>query len=97
MEIHGSDIVLDGKPPTKEIILAVLLGFWPQLIVENDENDDFFVYMDQRAKDSWDGKGWADDNDADMIYFLPREKQLTIVIDDNGDLMYMVEAVKKTM
>jgi hypothetical protein len=97
MDICGNDIIVEGVPPSKEAMLEVVRGFWPDMVVEDDEAEDFFVYKDQRAKDIWDGVGLTDDNDADMIYFLPRENGLTMVIDTAKTLMYITDEVKNLM
>lgn len=95
MEIHGCDIVIKCQPPEKEAILEKIRGFWPSLVVEEDpEEGEFFVYHDEKAKKSWDGYGWGQDNDADMIYVIIRPGELTLVIDDEKTLLPIAEAIK---
>lgn len=88
-------MILQGIPPSKEEVVETIRQYWPDLVVE-DDGDDYFIYKNEAAKKSWDGEGWSETNDADMIYVLPRE-DVTVVIDDNKQLSYMVEAIQELM
>lgn len=91
MEIGGSDMIIKGKSLTKEKIVEVIRTFWKDLVVEHDNEFDFFVYKNQAAKDAWD-LDCGEQND--LIYVLPRKNELTLVIDDKKVNLPIVEAIK---
>lgn len=100
MEIGGADIIIEGPRPDKQRVLDVVKGFWPNMVVEDwvgdDEPDDMFIYKDQKAKDNWD-EGIGEDSDADMIYYIPRENETTVVIDGYRVLMPIADAIRRLM
>jgi hypothetical protein len=96
MEIGGADIIIDGPRQDNQKVVSVVRGFWPDLVVEECDGTDIFIYKDQKAKDNWD-EGIGEDVDADMIYVLPRENQTTVVIDGYRVLMPIADEIRKLM
>lgn len=99
MEIHGSDFLIQGTPPDQRTVIRIVREFWPDLVVENDDDEsvddgDYFIYKNQQAKDIWDQVGWTETDDADMIYVLFREDHMTVVIDDERRNMNIVEKIR---
>jgi hypothetical protein len=83
MEIHGNDIGVKTSLGKDEII-NIIKKFWPQLVVEYDD-DSVFVYKNKSAQRNWDAKGWTEQNDTEMIHvmFGSEDGIVWFVIDDN--------------
>jgi hypothetical protein len=86
MEIHGTDIILKGTPPTDEDILSAVRKFFPDLVFEryDDSGRGLLIYRDEAAKKSWDEKGWSAENDVSLVHVLFGKNSLTVVVDDGG-------------
>lgn len=100
MEIHGSDIIVEHEgyvDPQK--IIETIKSFWKNLVIEDDGTESgFFVYENQEAKESWDNKGWSEDNDKRMIYVIVREgRDIAFVIDDKKENLNIIKEVKKSI
>ena len=70
---------------------------WKQLLIENADSGDliafgslfyqplpneFFVYKDALAKESWDDQGACSQNANTMFHIILQDRQVTLVVDD---------------
>jgi hypothetical protein len=94
MEIGGKDIILEGPVPSKDKILETLRSFWPDLVYEDCDETDFFVYKNAASKEVWD-QDMDESVEADMVYILCRPEELTVVIDDEQKLLPLAMALKE--
>ncbi len=95
MEIGGCDIVVDFKiPVAPNLVKLIIQDHWPAMVVEIDENEDFFAYENQEAKNVWDND-FDESYDAKMIYVLFRDdfKEVSFVIDSNKKIKYIVDDI----
>jgi len=79
--IGGQDIILKTRlepQVAREVLVRISHFIWPDQVEEPD-GDDVFVYKDQKAKDSWDKDGVTEENDEQMMQFICRHEQVTIV------------------
>ena len=81
MEIGGHDTIIDTDDPHKAAQKIMDWVGWTNAVIEKDEDEDFFYYQDQTAKDAWEEKGLVPALENTMIYFLIHPGQLTVVTD----------------
>jgi hypothetical protein len=68
MMIGGFDTIYKTETPEELAKSIVEFLGWSSGVYEYDEGLDFFYYMDEASKKSWD-EGVEDDN-APMVYFI---------------------------
>ena len=82
MEIGGYDTIYQIDSPCdlyKEIINFV---DWEDAVIEYDRgSEDFFLYENQKSKEIWDSEGLSEESENKMIYFLIKDRELTVVTD----------------
>lgn len=94
MDIGGSDITLVGNITQKEVI-KIIKSFWPDLVFE-DFGTDYFVYKNEFYKKAW-AEDYVEEIDATMIYVMPTDINLSLVIDADKKLLPITEAIKLQM
>ena len=87
MQIGGYDILFKTHgtyPDVEAAVLNACKSQWPDMVVEYDSSQEFFVYEDQAAQDAWDNDV---QNDNKMIYIMydKNDCDLTLVVDNPKD------------
>jgi hypothetical protein len=85
--IGGQDIILKTRldpQVAREVLVRISRHIWPNQVEEPivDIPHAVFVYRDQKSKDSWDKDGVTEENDEQMMQFICRHEQVTIVWGD---------------
>lgn len=108
MEIGGRDIAFKYAGDEDQFIrdtLAVCRRHWPQMVVEFDNSNTFYVHNDRESFLYWEGKTevrwWENDDDVDdveMICFIYNHDVVTMVMDEGweeGSVALIVADMKK--
>jgi hypothetical protein len=98
MDIGGIDVLIENNLPLDvavDVILKCIRGFWTEMTVEYDYSlgYEIFVYKNQAAQDSWE-IDCTDENIDAMIYIIFQEGLITVVHDNNEQI---VESIKKAV
>jgi len=81
MEIGGDDITFDDiQPDTIVKTIQAIKRFWPDHIIENDGEIEYFIYKDLDAYDSWEKFGATTENENSMIYVIVLGSSATFVV-----------------
>lgn len=90
-------------------LFKTLIAVWPNGVLEDTVSanvtrlvevgslpDEFFVYRDRKAYESWDEHGATQDNQGAMIHFLLDDEQVTWVIGEEvgEDVTMISETVR---
>jgi len=86
VDINGEDITLRSlmSPEASSILLErYLKNKFDSQLVERESGNEFFFYINQEAKDSWDEEGWTEEFSCGMIHVITEEGCVTIVNERN--------------
>lgn len=77
--IGGTDLVFAGEWH-REDVLEVVRRAWPELIVEEENEHEFFVFKTLRWQESWSAEGRTPENTDTMVHILLGPTFVTCVV-----------------
>lgn len=86
MDIGGTDLVVECHLNVKDsvnLVTKIVEDKWPECVFEDvdDDSADLFMYENAESKRLWDTDVPAEEAQANMIYALFEDKQVTLVYD----------------
>lgn len=85
MVIGGNDLVVAVRPTleVRGLILRHVEEAWPKMSLEKlaagTPDEEWFIYRDSTARQSWDDWGGIDENQDTMLHFLFGADDFTVV------------------